>query len=110
MNRSAPVRSCSNRASERVRLGTARRITAVRTFTVRTERRTQLVEITRLVEEALDGAEAKAALVYVPHTTAGLAINEAADPAVARDLEAALERIVDDGWPWQHVHDPDGPN
>ena len=82
----------------------------MRTFTVRTERRTQLVEITRLVEEALDGAEAKAALVYVPHTTAGLAINEAADPAVARDLEAALERIVDDGWPWQHVHDPDGPN
>jgi secondary thiamine-phosphate synthase enzyme len=83
----------------------------VRRLTVRTDRRTQLVDITRLVEAALDGADgAGAALVYVPHTTAGVTINESADPAVARDLEAALERLVDDGWPWQHVDDPDGPN
>src|SRR5215210_19595 len=110
MNRSALVLSCSSRPSEGVWLGTARRITAVRTLTVRTERRTQLVDITRLVEEALEGEGAGAALVYVPHTTAGVTINEAADPAVARDLEAALEQIVDDGWRWQHVDDPDGPN
>jgi secondary thiamine-phosphate synthase enzyme len=78
---------------------------------VRTDRRTQLVDITRLVEGALDGASgAGAVLVYVPHTTAGVTINESADPAVARDLEAALERIVDEGWAWQHVDDPDGPN
>jgi secondary thiamine-phosphate synthase enzyme len=83
----------------------------VRSFTVRTERRTQLVEITGLVQGALDGGgSGGAALVYVPHTTAGVTINEAADPKVARDLEAALERIVDDGWSWQHVEDPDGPN
>ena len=44
-----------------------------------------------------------AVLVYVPHTTAGVTINEHADPAVGRDLEAALERMVDDGWPWEHV-------
>jgi secondary thiamine-phosphate synthase enzyme len=83
----------------------------VRRLTVRTDRRTQLVDITRLVEAALDGTDGTgAALVYVPHTTAGITINESADPAVARDLEAALERLVDDGWPWQHVDDPDGPN
>jgi secondary thiamine-phosphate synthase enzyme len=83
----------------------------VRILTVRTDRRTQLVDITRLVAEALDGADgAGAALVYVPHTTAGVTINEAADPAVARDLEAALEQIVHDEWRWQHVEDPDGPN
>ena len=35
-----------------------------------------------------------AVLVYVPHTTAGVTINEHADPAVARDFETALERIV----------------
>jgi secondary thiamine-phosphate synthase enzyme len=60
----------------------------------------------------LDGTNggAAAALVYVPHTTAGVTINEGADPLVARDLEAALQKIVDDGWPWQHVEDPDGPN
>jgi secondary thiamine-phosphate synthase enzyme len=83
----------------------------VRTFTVRTERRTQLVDITPLVQEALEDSDgASAALVYVPHTTAGVTINEGADPAVARDLEAAMEQIVEDGWDWQHVEDPDGPN
>jgi secondary thiamine-phosphate synthase enzyme len=83
----------------------------VREITLRTERRTQLVDITAQVQEALDSADgAAAALVYVPHTTAGVTINEHADPAVARDFEAALERIVEDGWGWQHVEDPDGPN
>jgi secondary thiamine-phosphate synthase enzyme len=80
-------------------------------ITLRTERRTQLVDITSKVQEALNGTNgATAALVYVPHTTAGVTINEGADPAVARDLESALERVVDDGWEWKHVEDPDGPN
>jgi secondary thiamine-phosphate synthase enzyme len=70
---------------------------------LRTERRTQLVDITRQVREAVSGESGSAVTIYVPHTTAGITINEHADPAVARDLEAALERIVDDGWPWQHV-------
>ncbi len=72
---------------------------------VRTERRTQVVDVTRDVREAVAGAEGSAVVVFVPHTTAGVTINEGADPAVARDLEAALERIVEDGWPWQH-HEP----
>jgi secondary thiamine-phosphate synthase enzyme len=75
----------------------------VREIRIRTERRTQVVEITRQVREAVEGERGSAALVYVPHTTAGVTINEHADPAVARDLESALERIVDDGWPWEHV-------
>jgi secondary thiamine-phosphate synthase enzyme len=80
-------------------------------ITLRTERRTQLVDITAKVQEALGQMNgAAAALVYVPHTTAAVTINEGADPAVARDLEAALERVVDDDWEWKHVEDPDGPN
>jgi secondary thiamine-phosphate synthase enzyme len=75
----------------------------VREISLSTERRTQLVEITREVQDALSGAEAAAVLVFVPHTTAGLTINEHADPAVARDLEAAMERIVGDDWGWQHI-------
>ena len=83
----------------------------MQTIKIRTERKTQLVDITDQVQQALDGSNgAAAALVYVPHTTAGVTINEGADPLVARDLEAALQKIVDDGWPWQHVEDPDGPN
>jgi secondary thiamine-phosphate synthase enzyme len=72
-------------------------------ITLRSERRTQLIEITRDVERALEGAQGSAALIFVPHTTAGVTINENADPAVARDFERALERIVGDDWGWQHV-------
>jgi secondary thiamine-phosphate synthase enzyme len=76
----------------------------MRELTVRTERRTQLIDITQDVRAAVDGAgSGSAVLVYVPHTTAGVTINEHADPAVARDFEAALERIVGEGWGWQHV-------
>ena len=83
----------------------------MREITLQTERRTQLLDITDRVREALSGANgAAAALVYVPHTTAGVTINEHADPAVAQDLEAALEKVVDDRWDWKHVEDPDGPN
>ena len=70
---------------------------------LRTARRSHVVDITGEVREAVGGQRGSAALVYVPHTTAGVTINEHADPAVARDLEAALERMVEDGWPWQHV-------
>jgi len=83
----------------------------VREISITTERKTQLLNITEQVQAALGEVNgASAALVYVPHTTAGVTINEGADPAVARDLEAALERVVDDDWEWKHVEDPDGPN
>ena len=80
-------------------------------ISVSTERRTQLIDITKLVADALGTPNgAAAALVYVPHTTAGVTINEHADALVARDLENALEKVVEDGWDWKHVEDPDGPN
>lgn len=79
-------------------------------LTIETERHTQLLDITDRVREAVRGASGAAVLVYVPHTTAGLTINEHADPLVAEDLENALQKVVDDGWDWKHVEDPDGPN
>ena len=77
----------------------------MREITVKTERRTQLIDITRQVREALDGASGAAVLVYVPHTTAGVTINEHADPMVARDFEMALERLVPEEWGWQHIEE-----
>ena len=77
----------------------------MRELTVTTERRTQLIDITSAVGESVTGADGSAVLVYVPHTTAGVTINEHADPAVARDFEAALERIVGDEWGWQHIEE-----
>jgi secondary thiamine-phosphate synthase enzyme len=76
----------------------------VQEIRVSTKRRTQLVDITEQVRGAVSGTGA-AVLVYVPHTTAGLTINEHADPMVARDFEAALERIVGDSWGWQHIEE-----
>jgi secondary thiamine-phosphate synthase enzyme len=75
----------------------------VQEIRLRTARRSHVVDITADVRDAVGDALGAAVLVYVPHTTAGVTINEHADPDVARDLEAALERIVDDGWPWQHL-------
>ena len=77
----------------------------MRQITVRTERRTQLLDITAQVREAIDGADGSAVLVYVPHTTAGVTINEHADPLVARDFESALQRIVPEDWDWQHIEE-----
>ena len=82
----------------------------MREISLRTERRTQLLDITEQVEQALNGANGSAAaLVYVPHTTAGVTINEDIDPALTTDLETAMEKVVEDGWTWQH-DDEDGPN
>ena len=75
-------------------------------LTLRTERRTQLVDITQQVAAALESPDgASAALVFVPHTTAGVTINEHADPAVARDFAKAMEKLVGDGSGWEHVEE-----
>ena len=77
----------------------------MRTLTITTDRRTQVLDITSLVREAVVDARGAAVLVYVPHTTAGVTINENADPMVARDFEMALERIAPEGWGWQHIEE-----
>jgi len=63
---------------------------------VETRARTELKDITRevarLVKES--GVESGACHLYVPHTTAGILINESDDPDVARDIGDALDRLV----------------
>jgi secondary thiamine-phosphate synthase enzyme len=82
----------------------------VQEIEVRTERKTQLVNITEQVRDAIgDTNGGSAALVYVPHTTAGVTINENIDPALTEDFEQAFQRIVGEEWGWRH-DDADGPN
>ena len=83
----------------------------MRTIAVRTERHSQLVDITREVGEAVadGGVSGAAVLVYVPHTTAAVTINERIDQALLDDLADGMERVVGDSWPWRH-DDADGPN
>jgi secondary thiamine-phosphate synthase enzyme len=68
-------------------------------FNIKTHGRTEFLNIDRevqgLVEEA--GAREGVCRVFVPHTTAGLTINENADPDVIRDITSVLDRLV----PWE---------
>jgi secondary thiamine-phosphate synthase enzyme len=65
-------------------------------FSLRTSRRTELVNITAEVAGVIarTGVRDGVCHVYVPHTTAGVIINEGYDPDVARDIEATLDRLV----------------
>ncbi len=63
---------------------------------VETSARTQLKDITREVAQVVkeSGVENGACQLYVPHTTAGILINESDDPDVARDIGEALDRLA----------------
>lgn len=69
-------------------------------FILKTDQRDQMIEVTRKVEEFISeyGIRDGAVLVYCPHTTAGITINENADPDVKRDM---LRRF-DEVYPWEH--------
>jgi secondary thiamine-phosphate synthase enzyme len=71
----------------------------VETFSVQTQQHADLVDVTDRVQAIVRdaGVSSGAALVYVPHTTAGVTVNENADPAVVHDVLADLDRLV----PWK---------
>lgn len=72
---------------------------------VKTARRTQLVDVTGEVEKAVAEAGVRSGVcyVYVPHTTAGVMVNEHFDPDVATDLEGVFERLVPRTGPYRHA-------
>ena len=76
----------------------------MQTLSVRTDQRTQLVDVTAQVQKlvASSGVASGICYLYVPHTTAAITINECADPDVARDVEGALDRLVPTTGPYRH--------
>lgn len=76
-----------------------------RVLEVRTSRRTELKDVTAEVQQLISesGCASGVCHLYVPHTTAGLTINEGDDPAVARDIEATLDRLVPRNASYQHL-------
>ncbi|HUI51567.1 MAG TPA: secondary thiamine-phosphate synthase enzyme YjbQ [Candidatus Bathyarchaeia archaeon] len=72
---------------------------------VRTSRRTQMVEVTQEVQRIVTalGIKDGTCLLYVPHTTAGVLINEHADPDVASDAEGGLDRLIPAAGPYRHA-------
>jgi secondary thiamine-phosphate synthase enzyme len=71
----------------------------MKSLSIRTQRHTQFLDITREVQMAAAdlGIKEGVLTVFVPHTTAGIAINENADPSVTSDMGDALERAI----PWE---------
>jgi secondary thiamine-phosphate synthase enzyme len=69
---------------------------------ISTSKRSELIDVTSRVRSAVaaSGADAGICIVYVPHTTAGVTINEGADPAVRRDIVMELDKLVplEDGY------------
>jgi len=76
----------------------------VDTFEVRTPARECLVEITAHVSQAVNqrGISEGLCTVFVPHTTAGVTINENADPDVRHDIVAFLSELIPVRWPYRH--------
>jgi secondary thiamine-phosphate synthase enzyme len=74
------------------------------TLVVKTERRTQLVDVTDRVERAVAQAKVSSGVcyIYVPHTTAAVLINEHADPDVAADVEATMDRLIPRNGAYRH--------
>jgi secondary thiamine-phosphate synthase enzyme len=75
------------------------------TISIRTRNRSEMIDITFMVAEQLqkDGFEEGVCYLYVPHTTAGITINEGADPSVAADIQAMLETLVPWEGPYGHL-------
>ena len=71
---------------------------------VATERREQMLDVTAKVQEAVSaaGIGEGVAQVFCLHTTAGLSINENADPDVATDILLGLRALVPEAGPWRH--------
>ena len=72
---------------------------------VKTSGRTQLVDITDEVQRVVTalGVRVGTCFLYVPHTTAGVLINEHADPDVANDAAGTLDRLVPMAGPYRHA-------
>ncbi len=73
-----------------------------KTLTIETGSKTELIDITHDIEEVIqsEGVDDGACVVFVPHTTAAVTINEHADPSVKTDIVMVLNKIV----PWKEAY------
>lgn len=71
----------------------------MKTIAVKTNAQTELLDVTREVQGVIqtEKFENGICMLYVPHTTAGITINESADPSVKRDILMVLNQMV----PWE---------
>jgi secondary thiamine-phosphate synthase enzyme len=68
-------------------------------------KRNEMIDITGDVQNLVDKKNLKKGhlVIYIPHTTAGITINEGADPSVQRDIIATLKRIIPERGDYHHL-------
>jgi len=74
-------------------------------FSVSTKKNEEFVDITYLIKQAIEKSKIQngIAVVYCPHTTAGITINENADPDVVRDIISTLDRVFPIHGDYRHI-------
>jgi secondary thiamine-phosphate synthase enzyme len=77
----------------------------IQTFQVKTSTQTEFMDITRSVQEAVKktGMEDGICIIFIPHTTAAVTINENADPSVVQDILKELNKVVPFKDQYQHL-------
>lgn len=77
----------------------------INTLSVRSRNRTEFIDITSDISKVVRDSGVKSGIcyIYVPHTTAGITINEGADPSVKRDILATLNRLIPFEGDYQHL-------
>jgi secondary thiamine-phosphate synthase enzyme len=77
----------------------------IHTLEIKTTKSTELIEMTSAIQELASkyGPMDGVCLVYVPHTTAGVTINENADPSVKGDILMVLNKIIRSDEPYRHA-------
>lgn len=74
-------------------------------FEVPTKTRNEFIDITHKIEEAISksGVKSGICVVFVPHTTAAVTINENADPSVKSDIVKTLNKVIPANWDYTHI-------
>jgi len=77
----------------------------MRELKIVTKKRNEMIDITNDIQRVIDEENLKKGhvIVYVPHTTAGITINEGADPSVQRDIIETLKGIIPESGDYHHM-------
>ncbi len=77
----------------------------MREIKIISKKRTEMIDITSDIQRIVDEIDIQKglAVIYVPHTTAGITINEGADPSVQRDIIETLKKIVPESRDYHHL-------
>ena len=72
---------------------------------INSRKRNEMIDITNDIQKMIDEEQMREGfvIVYVPHTTAGITINEGADPSVQRDIIETLNKIIPENGNYSHL-------